>query len=146
MKNLQARDIQIKQHFPDKISAIHGTGHLLAENGYTELDYIEEMIKRDQLTSTYIGNLVAIPHGTDDSQPLIKASGIVITQVPEGVDFDGNLVKVIIGIAGIGEEHLELLSTIAIVCSDLANVEAIVQAETPEAIIEIFKENGDDHE
>lgn len=97
------------------------------------------MIERDQLTTTYIGNMVAIPHGTDDSKQLINQSGIVILQVPEGVDFDGNEVKLIIGIAGVGDEHLELLSQIALVCSETDNVQQLIVAESEAKIIELFK-------
>lgn len=146
MLNLTIKDIQINQTFADKRSAIQATGKLLVENGYTDPAYTESMIARDQLTSTYIGNMVAIPHGTDGSQNLINHSGIVITQVPDGVEFDGNIVKVVIGIAGLGDEHLELLSTIAIICSEIENVENIVMAQTENEIIDIFRESGEHHE
>lgn len=98
------------------------------------------MIERDNLTTTYIGNTVAIPHGTDDSKHLINQSGIVILQVPEGVAFDGNEVRLIIGIAGLGDEHLELLSSIALVCAEMTNVEQLIDTDSKEAIIELFKE------
>ena len=74
-----------------------------------------------------MGNFVAIPHGTDEAKSEVKESGIAIIQVPEGVDFgDGNIVKLIFGIAGKGNEHLDILSNIAIVVSEEENVEEIV--------------------
>ncbi|MGX7202675.1 PTS mannitol transporter subunit IIA [Enterococcus plantarum] len=136
---LKKEDIVLKKRFSDKKKAIEAAGKQLVDQGYVELDYIEKMIERDQLTTTYIGNMVAIPHGTDDSKQLINHSGIVILQVPEGVDFDGNEVKLIIGIAGVGDEHLELLSQIALVCSETDNVQQLIVAESEAKIIELFK-------
>lgn len=140
MISLKKEDIALNQQFFDKKTAIQAAGKQLTSLGYVAPEYIEKMVERDQLTTTYIGNLVAIPHGMDESKHLIKKSGIVILQVPEGVDFDGNEVKLIIGIAGIGDEHLDLLSAIALVCSDLENVEKLVAADSQEQIIELFNE------
>ena len=82
------------------------------------------MLEREEMTSTFMGNFVAIPHGTDDAKKQVKKSGIAIIQVPDGVDFgDGNIVKLIFGIAGKGDEHLDILSNIAIVVSEEENVE-----------------------
>ena len=89
------------------------------------------MLEREEMTTTFMGNLVAIPHGTDDAKKEVQNSGIAIIQVPEGVDFgDGNIVKLIIGIAGKGDEHLDILSNIAIVVSEegecRANCECLI--------------------
>ncbi|EOH98981.1 hypothetical protein UAY_02250 [Enterococcus moraviensis ATCC BAA-383] len=140
MISLKKEDILLNQQFANKKEAIQATGKHLSDLGYVSVDYIEKMIERDNLTTTYIGNTVAIPHGTDDSRHLINQSGIVILQVPEGVTFDGNEVRLIIGIAGLGDEHLELLSSIALVCAEMTNVEQLIDTDSKEAIIELFKE------
>ncbi|MGX7148225.1 PTS sugar transporter subunit IIA [Enterococcus ureasiticus] len=140
MITLKKEDIVLNQSFSNKKNAIEAAGKLLSDQGYVEKEYIKKMIERDQLTTTYIGNMVAIPHGTDDSKQLINQSGIVILQIPEGVDFDGNEVKLIIGIAGLGDAHLELLSQIALVCSEIQSVEQLIAAESEAKIIELFKE------
>ncbi|WP_449619527.1 PTS sugar transporter subunit IIA [Robertmurraya sp. Marseille-Q9965] len=122
-----------------KEEAIRLTGSILVENGYVEADYIEKMLEREQLTSTYMGNFVAIPHGTEDSKSLVKQSGISFVQVPAGVDFGGgNIVKLLIGIAGKDNEHLDILSKIAIVCSEEENIEKLVGAESADEILAIF--------
>lgn len=139
MITLKKEDIVLNKHFNDKIEAIKGAGSLLKQQGYIEEEYIEKMIERDALTSTFIGNMVAIPHGTDDGKQFISESGIVLIQVPDGVSFDGNQVKLIIGIAGIENEHLELLSEIALVCSELENVEKIISATSEEEIRLLFQ-------
>ena len=60
-----------------------------------------------------MGNGLALPHGVEEAKKEIKASGIAVMTFPDGVDWDGNQVHVVIGIAGVGEEHLEILSVIA---------------------------------
>lgn len=125
----------------DKESAIQLAGQLLVNNGYVEEAYIDKMLERESLTSTYIGNHVAIPHGTEDAKSAVKTSGISIVQIPEGVDFGGNNVaKLVIGIAGKDNEHLQILSKIAIVCSEPENVNKIVNSQTKEELLSFFAE------
>ncbi|WP_243387358.1 PTS sugar transporter subunit IIA [Bacillus kexueae] len=137
---LTSENILMNAEFANKEEAIRTTGRILHEQGYVEADYIEKMIEREELTSTYMGNFVAIPHGTEEAKKAVKESGIAIVQVPNGVDFgDGNIVKLLIGIAGKGDEHLEILSKIAIVCSEEENVEAIVKASSKEEVLSQFE-------
>ena len=120
---LSLENILMNQVIKTREEAIRLTGKLLVDRGYVQQTYIEKMLEREELTSTYIGNLVAIPHGTDEGKKEILESGIVIIQIPNGVDFgDGSIVKLIFGIAGKGDEHLDILSNIAIVVSDITNV------------------------
>lgn len=131
----------MNQVIKTKEEAIRLTGKLLVERGYVQKTYIEKMLEREELTSTYIGNLVAIPHGTDEGKREILESGIVIIQVPNGVDFgDGNIVKLIFGIAGKGDEHLDILSKIAIVVSDIGNVHKIVNTTSTKDVFAFFKD------
>lgn len=138
---LTVDNIQLNVALSSKEEAIRKTGQILVDKGYVEEAYIEKMLAREELTSTYMGNFVAIPHGTEDSKDLVNHSGISIIQAPEGVDFGGgNIVKVLIGIAGKNNEHLDILSNIAIVCSEEENIEKIVQAKTEEEIVNLFSE------
>ncbi|NGQ95224.1 PTS sugar transporter subunit IIA [Brevibacillus sp. SYP-B805] len=132
--------IKLNADVANKREAIELAGQLLVENGHVAPDYIGKMLEREELLTTYLGNGVAIPHGTNESKQLIKSSGISIVQVPKGVDFgDGNIAHVIIGIAGVGDEHLDILSKIAVVCSEEENVKEIVQATSAEQIIAILE-------
>jgi PTS system mannitol-specific IIA component len=125
----------------DKESAIKLAGQLLVDNGFVEEAYVDQMLERESLSSTYIGNHVAIPHGTEDAKRAVKASGISIVQIPEGVDFGENQVaKLVIGIAGKDNEHLEILSKIALVCSEPENVEKMALAQTKEELLSFFVE------
>lgn len=101
-----------------KEEAIVMAGQKLVENGYVNESYIEAMLEREKIMTTFMGMGVAIPHGVNEAKKEILASGIVILQFPEGVDFDGEKAYLIIGIAGVGNEHLEILSNIAVVLDD----------------------------
>ena len=137
---LSKENIILNKVLTTKEEAIRFTGQVLVDRGYVESAYIEKMLEREEMTSTFMGNFVAIPHGTDDAKTEVKNSGLAIIQVPDGVDFgDGNIVKLIIGIAGKGDEHLEILSNIAIVVSEVENVEKIVSASTEEEVLSFFE-------
>lgn len=142
MTNILSKDnIVLKQAFSNKEEAIKFTGQILVDKGYVDQDYVEKMLEREELSSTFMGNFVAIPHGTDDAKKSVNTSGLAIVQVPDGVDFGGgNIVKVLIGIAGKDGAHLDILSQIAIVCSEVENVEKIVHAQSAEEILSLFDE------
>lgn len=137
---LSKENIKLNVSVGTKEEAIRLTGSILVDKGYVDAGYIDKMMEREQLTSTYMGNFVAIPHGTEDSKSFVKASGISFVQVPNGVDFGGgNVVKLLIGIAGKNNEHLDILSKIAIVCSEEENIESLVNANSAEEVLAIFE-------
>ena len=110
-------------------------------------EYVDAMIERDNDVSTYMGNFIAIPHGTDEAKRYIKKTGISVVQVPMGVNFssndqEDNLVTVVFGIAGKNDEHLQLLSQIALFCSDVTNVARLADATKADDIIALLKEVG----
>ncbi len=137
---LRKENIVLNASLAAKEEAIRFTGDILVKQGYVESSYVEKMLEREQITSTYIGNNVAIPHGTEDAKSAVKETGLSVVTVPEGVDFGGNEVKILIGIAGKGDEHLEILSKIAIVCSEEENIEKLVNATSEEDILTILNE------
>ena len=101
-----------------KEEVIKMAGNKLFENGYVTEKYIDGMLEREKKVTSYLGMGFAIPHGVNEVKNEIKKSGIVILQFPEGVDFDGEKAYIVIGIAGIGDEHLKILSNIAILLDD----------------------------
>lgn len=140
-KEILTKDnIKLNVSLENKQEAIRFTGKILVENGYVESSYIEKMLEREELTTTYIGNNVAIPHGTEDAKSTIIETGLSVVISPEGVDFNGNTVNILIGIAGKGNEHLEILSKIALVCADEENIQKLINASTKEEIIALFSE------
>ena len=138
---LTPETIELKASLSSQEEAIRRAGSLLVENGHVEERYIDSMFEREKSVSTFIGNAVAIPHGTGDSKQWVTMSGLSIITVPEGVEYgDGNVARLVIGIAGKGDEHLEILSRIATVCEDEDNVNQIVRAETKEELLAFFEE------
>jgi mannitol PTS system EIIA component len=141
MAVLKKENIVLRASVADKTEAIRLAGNILVEQGYVEPSYVDKMFEREELTSTYMGNFVAIPHGTEDARSLVKHAGISVVQVPDGVDFgDGNIAKILIGIAGKDNEHLEILSKIAIVCSEEENIQKLIEAANEEEIIRLLNE------
>lgn len=141
-KDILSKDnIKLQAKLNSKEEAIRFTGKILVDNGYVEESYVEKMLEREELTSTYMGNFLAIPHGTEEAKKNVIETGLSVVTVPDGVDFGGgNIVKVLIGIAGKGDEHLEILSKIAIICSEVENIEKIVQAESEQEILDLLEE------
>lgn len=135
---LSIDNIRLNQSFDTKEAAIKKAGDILVENGYVKPEYVQSMQEREKTVSVYVGNHVAIPHGTGNSEDLILKSGISILQVPKGVSFGAETAYVLIGIAGKGNSHLEILSKIADFCSDSKNVEKIRQATSEEEILRML--------
>ncbi|GEM04850.1 mannitol-specific phosphotransferase enzyme IIA component [Halolactibacillus miurensis] len=137
---LTTANIEIGVSLNTKEEAIRYAGKVLLDNGYIEAAYIDKMIERDKVSTTYIGNKVAIPHGTEDAKESVEDTGLSIVITKDSVSFDGNDVNILIGIAAKGNEHLEILSKIAIVCSEDENIERIIHAQSKQEIIDIFGE------
>lgn len=101
-----------------KEEAITKAGELLVKLGYVDESYIPAMLEREKLVSTYMGMGVAIPHGTSQAKGTVKKSGIVCLQYPHGVYFGSEKAQLIFGIAGVGDEHLEILANICTMLED----------------------------
>ncbi len=134
--------IKLNQQFANKEEAIRYCGQLLADGGYVKPDYIDAMVRRDQELSVYMGNFIAIPHGTDDAKKEVLKTGVTVVQVPKGVNFgteeDPQIATVLFGIAGLGNEHLELIQKISIFCADVDNVVKLADAQSQDEIIRLL--------
>lgn len=135
---LTKANIRINLPTMPKEEAIRLAGQILFEGGYVEEEYIDAMVQRDSELSTYIGNGTAIPHGVSEAKKKIKRTGISILQFPEGVDFDGNEVYLVVGIAGVGNEHLMILSNLAEIVEDEDKVELIRRTDDVNYIYQLF--------
>ncbi|KAF2421314.1 PTS sugar transporter subunit IIA [Bacillus subtilis] len=141
MQVLAKENIKLNQTVSSKEEAIKLAGQTLIDNGYVTEDYISKMFEREETSSTFMGNFIAIPHGTEEAKSEVRHSGISIIQIPEGVEYgEGNTAKVVFGIAGKNNEHLDILSNIAIICSEEENIERLISAKSEEDLIAIFNE------
>lgn len=124
-----------------KDDAILRAGHLLEQKGYVRKGYAEAMLKRENESTTYMGMGIAIPHGTDEAKKDIIRSGIVILQYPEGVDFGDEKAYLIAGIAGKGDEHIEILASLGETFEDEDKLKTLMSAEDPNIIYNILNNN-----
>lgn len=122
----------------DKETAIRAAGQLLCDLGFTDEAYIQAMVDRENMVSTYMGMGVAIPHGTSNAKEDVKKSGIVVMQYPEGVDFGEEKAYLIIGIAGVGDEHLEILGNIVASLEDEELLENLKKDADIDTILKTF--------
>lgn len=139
MNVLDEKNIRLNVKLDAKEDAIKAAGAVLVENGYVQPEYVNDMLAREEVACTYIGNHVGIPHGISKSEERIKESGISLLQIPEGVDYDGEIAYVVIGIAGKNDEHIEMLGKMAVTCSDAANIEKIRYATSAAEILDVFE-------
>ena len=100
--------------------------------------YFDAMRQREATVSTYMGNELAIPHGTNETKEAILASALSVVRYDGGVDWGGEPVTFVMGIAGVGDEHLEILSQIALLFSDDDEVAKLKAAQTPEELLSLL--------
>ncbi|WP_031545374.1 PTS sugar transporter subunit IIA [Salinicoccus luteus] len=136
---LKKENILMDQTVSSKEEAIEMAGRLLVQQGAVEEAYIDSMLEREKVVSTFMGNGLAIPHGTDEGKTSVIESGLSLVQVPAGVDFDGNEAKVVLGIAGKDNEHLDMLQKIAVLFSEEENAEQVINASSADEIIALFE-------
>lgn len=135
---LSEENIRLNVKLKDKADAIRTAGGILVANGYVEKEYIDDMFEREKSVSTYIGNHLAIPHGITKSFGRIKHSGISFLQVPDGVQYGDEVAYLVVGIAGIGDEHMDILGKLALICSDMDNIDKMRNAKTKKEILDII--------
>ncbi len=109
---------------------IRQVGQMLVDTGYVDQPYVDAMVEREKTCSTYMGNMLALPHGVEAAKEEVKASGIAVMIFPEGTPWGEEEAKIVIGVAGVGEEHLEILGIIADKILDEASAAKLVDKDT----------------
>ena len=136
---LQPGNIRIGLPAEPKEEAIRRAGELLVAGGYARPEYVDAMLRREKLATTCLGMGLAIPHGTSDAKERVLRSGIVVLQYPDGVDFDGEKAHLIVGIAGVGDEHLEILARLSASFEDEELLQRLMTATDPQVIYDALK-------
>jgi mannitol PTS system EIIA component len=121
-----------------KDDAIREAGQILVEAGAVDPDYIDSMFERERSVSTYMGNYLAIPHGTNESKDSIKRSALSVIRYDPPIDWDGNEVRFALGIAGYQGGHMDILSKVAIMFSDMDEVNKLIAANSAEELYRIL--------
>ena len=124
--------------------AIRQAGSVLLEAGAIDASYIDAMLERENSVSTFVGEGVAIPHGTLAGKDAVKADALVLLRFPEGVDWDGNAVSIAIGIAAKGNGHIALLSQLATILLEPEKAEALRNATSTEQVYALLASDEDE--
>ncbi|HTG70891.1 MAG TPA: PTS sugar transporter subunit IIA [Candidatus Udaeobacter sp.] len=140
MTILSKEKIKLNAIVKDKYEAIRMVGQMLVDAGHAPQAYIEKMIDREEALSTYIGGGLAMPHGTNEAKALIRSTGMAVIIVPAGVDFGGEEpAQLIIGLAAVGDDHLDILTNVAMLVSEEEDMQRILNAASEEELISIFE-------
>lgn len=139
---LYPENVKIGCKADSKENVIRAVGQMLVDKGYVNPSYVDAMIKREESFSTYMGNELALPHGVEEAKKEVKASGIAVMVFPEGTDWGGEQAKLVVGIAGVGEEHLQILGVLAEHVLEEGCIEKITSSSAQE-VYELLK-GGED--
>lgn len=139
---LAAQAVRLGCTASDKSDAIAQTGQVLLDVGAIDPPYVDAMHERERSISTYIGEGVAIPHGTDESRSHVQRTALSYLQFPAGVDWDGQEVKVCIGIASQGDEHVGVLASLARVLLEPGQAEELRTARSVDEVLRLLQPEG----
>jgi PTS system mannitol-specific IIC component len=135
---LSEESIRLQGSASSRDEAITEAGQLLVAAGAVEPAYVDAMHERETSVSTYMGNLLAIPHGTNEAKGSIVRTGLSFVRYDDGIDWNGNPVKFVLGIAGAGDDHLALLGQIAEVFMDSERVGQLESAGSTAEVLAVL--------
>ncbi len=136
---LNVGQVRIRPGTVTQEDAMREAADILEAAGAVTSGYFDAMQQREATVSTYMGNELAIPHGTNETKDTILDSALSFVRYDGGVDWGGEAVTFVVGIAGKGDEHLEILSQIALLFSDEDEVARLKEAQTPEELFALLE-------
>jgi len=135
---LDPESIVLDAPVEDRAAAITRAGQLLVDAGAVEASYVDAMHEREESVSTFMGNGLAIPHGTNEAKSAVRRTAISFVRYSEGVEWKNKQVKFVVGIAALGDDHLKLLGRIAEVFLDKDQVARLEAAATPAEVLDVL--------
>jgi mannitol/fructose-specific phosphotransferase system IIA component len=135
MNVLTADTIRLHGTARTRDDAIAEVGEILVSTGAVTDGYVTAMFSRESSVSTYMGNLLAIPHGTNESKDEVHHSAVAVIRYDHEIDWGGHPVRFVIGIAGKGDSHLEVLGAIALVFSDMDAVSELLAVSSADQVL-----------
>ena len=142
-KVLELAQIDLHGTATTSADAIDEAGRILVQTGAVTAEYPRYMHDRESVVSTYMGNFLAIPHGTNEGKDTVLASALSFVRYDDPIDWGGNPVRFVVGIAGKDGGHMDVLSRIALIFSDEEQVDRLLVAETPEEVLELLGDVND---
>jgi len=138
---IEAENIHLDLKAKTKEEAILFAGNKLVEMGYAEAEYVDAMFEREKLVPTYLGESIAVPHGTVEAKDKVKKTGIVICQYPSGIQFTDDqedVAKLVIGIAAKNDEHIQVITTITNALDEPKAIERLTSTKDVSEILSIL--------
>jgi len=139
---LGAENIFLGRKAATKEEAILFAGEQLVKGGYVEPEYVQAMLDREKLTSTYLGESIAVPHGTIEAKDRVLKTGIVFCQYPEGVRFgeeEDEVARLVIGIAARNNEHIQVITSLTNALDDESVIERLTKTTSVEEVLALLK-------
>jgi mannitol PTS system EIIA component len=142
---LSPAQVRLGQGAADWEAAVRQVGGLLVGVGSVEPGYVEAMVERERsVAPTFVGEGVAIPHGTLESRALIRRDALCVVSFPDGVDWQGDRVVLCIGIAARDDRHVPILARLAELLMEPDRAEALRAADTPDRVVTLLTTDEDD--
>jgi PTS system mannitol-specific IIA component len=135
---LEEGGLSLQASATDRLDAVSQAGTALVRCGAVEPSYVGSMLRRETTVSTYVGNGVALPHGTNAGKHAVHRDALSLLRFPEGVDWNGETVHLVVGIAAAGGGHIAMLARIADLLLDRATVDSILAATSAEEVLAAF--------
>ena len=125
-----------------KEDAIRFAGEQLVKGGYVQAEYVEAMLAREQLTSTYLGESIAVPHGTIEAKDRVLKTGIVFCQYPAGIrwgDDEDDSARLVIGIAARNNEHINVITKLTTALDEDGVIDRLANTTSVEEVLSILR-------
>ncbi|MHC9214812.1 PTS mannitol transporter subunit IICBA [Serratia marcescens] len=125
----------------DKEQAIRFAGEQLVKGGYVEPEYVPAMLEREKLTSTYLGESIAVPHGTIEAKDRVLRTGVVFCQYPQGVRFgdeEDEVARLVIGIAARNNEHIQVITSLTNALDDDSVIERLANTTSVQEVLDLL--------
>jgi len=138
---LSADNIFLNLRAENKEQAILFAGEQLVKGGYVQREYIKAMLAREQQISTYLGESIAVPHGTVEAKDRVLKTGVVYCQYPQGVRFgenEGDIARLVIGIAARNNEHIQVISSLTNVLDDKTVIEELAMTGDVNRVLDLL--------
>ncbi|WJV54080.1 PTS mannitol transporter subunit IICBA [Prodigiosinella aquatilis] len=138
---LTAADVFLNQQASDKEQAIRFAGEQLVKRGYVEPEYVDAMLEREKMTSTYLGESIAVPHGTIEAKDRVIKTGVVFCQYPQGVRFgaeEDEVARLVIGIAARNNEHIQVITNLTNALDDEFVIERLAQTHDVQDVLDLL--------
>ena len=136
--------ISLRERAADREQAIRRCGEVLVGTGAVDASYVDAMLERERSISTYVGEGVAIPHGTLASKDAVRRDALSFLRFPDTVDWGGEPVTICIGIAARGDGHVGILAALAQILLEPGRAEALRAADDPDEVLRLLRPAEED--